>query len=94
MANKRLYFGLEDLNLNASQRQTLVEGLQALGVFNNDNNPGFRNHWRIRLDNRAIIFEAWFDEDTLTISAIKNRLATIFGVPIGNILHSLTYSPA
>lgn len=88
MANIHLYFGIENLNLTAPQKASLLEALQALGQANNGASPQFRNHWRIRLDNDAIIFEASFDESNLTIAAIKARLATIFGVAVGTITHS------
>lgn len=88
MANIKCYFGIENLNLTNPQRTTLVTGLQALGVNNNSVQPAERIHWRVRTDNNAIIFEALFDEDNLTIAAIKARLATIFGVAVGTISHS------
>jgi hypothetical protein len=87
MANIRCYFGIENINLTNPQRLTLITGLQALGD-NTSANPCNRNHWRIRTDNNAVIFEALFDEDNLTIDAIKQRLATIFGVAVGTISHS------
>lgn len=83
----RLYFGIENLNLTAGQKNTLISGLQGLGD-NAADNPSHRNHWRVRLDNDAIIFEANFDENLLTIAAIKSRLATIFSVAVGTISHS------
>lgn len=87
MANIRCYFGIENINLTAPQKATFITGLQALGD-NASANPCNRNHWRIRTDNDAVIFEANFDEDNLTIAAIKARLATIFGVAVGTITHS------
>ncbi len=83
----RLYFGIENINLTAPQKQSLIDGLKTL-EDNANNNPCNRNHWRLRLDNDAIIFEANFDESQLTIAAIKSRLATIFGVAVGTISHS------
>lgn len=84
----QLYFGIENLNLTNGQRTTLVTGLQAIGNNNSDPQPCKRNHWRIRTDNDAAIFEADFDPDTITIAAIKQRLATIFSVSTSNISHS------
>ena len=83
------YFGIENLNLTNQQRNTLIDGLQQLGN-NSGNFPNEKNHWRIRLDNQAVIFEALFNEDHLTISAIKQRLATIFNVAIDTISHTTT----
>lgn len=88
MANIHLYFGIENLNLTAPQKATLVAELQGLGQANNGAAPNLRNHWRVRLDNDAVIFEALFDESHLAIPAIKARLATIFGVAVGTISHS------
>jgi hypothetical protein len=49
------------------------------------------NHWRTRLDGEAVIFEAVFDEDALTIQAFKARLTAIFGVDA--IDHSVSGTP-
>ena len=87
MAYLTCYFGIENLNLTNSQRNTLIDGLQQLGE-NNGNFPNQKNHWRIRADNQAIIFEALFDEDTLTIAAMKERLANIFNVAVNTISHT------
>lgn len=87
MAQIACYFGIENLNLTNPQRALLVDGLKTIGD-NTSPYPNFRNHWRVRLDNNAVIFEASFDEDNLTIAAIKARLATIFGVAVGTISHS------
>lgn len=87
MANLTCYFGIEILNLTNNQRNTLIDGLKTLGQ-NNSNKPNEKNHWRTRLDNQAVIFEALFNEDHLTINAIKQRLANIFNVDIGTISHS------
>jgi hypothetical protein len=83
----RLYYGIENLNLTAPQKSTLITGLQSLGD-NAHANPAHRNHWRVRNDNDAVIFEANFDESTLTIAAIKARLAAIFSVAVGTISHN------
>lgn len=88
MANIHLYFGIENLNLTAPQKATFIEALQGLGQNNSGDKPNEKNHWRVRLDNDAVIFEALFSEDNLTIAAIKQRLATIFGVAVGTISHS------
>lgn len=80
MADLHVYIGIENLALTNPQRATLVQGIQALGANNASFNPALRNHWRIRLDNDAAIFEALFDSDTISIQATKNRLAAIFEV--------------
>lgn len=88
MAIKHVYFGVENLALSAEQRGTLVSELQALGTANNSSQPAERNHWRIRPDDEAAIFEAKFDETNIDIAAIKQFLADIFSVAVGTIEHS------
>lgn len=81
-------FGIENLALTNTQRGQLVTALQALGANNNSVQPAERNHWRIRLDNNAVIFEALFDEDTITIASIKQFLANIFSIDASTITHT------
>jgi hypothetical protein len=80
------YFGIENLNLNASQRATLVNALEVLGPAS-DPQPARLNHWRVRLDDDAAIFEASFARTNLTIPQFKQWLGTIFGVDPGTIDH-------
>lgn len=80
MMDVNLYFYVESLALTVSQVNTLVTQLKALGQRNDDSNPRFRNHWRIRPDNQAAIFEGVFDSSDLTSLKARNRLAAIFGV--------------
>jgi hypothetical protein len=97
MADVNLYFFVEDLNLTAGQRQTLIDQLKAIGRRDDAPNPKDLNHWRIRPDNRAVIYEAWFDEDHLTAIGMRDRLASIFGVAPATITFSTTqtaYGPA
>ena len=82
------YFAIEDLGLNANQRQTLIDALRRLGPAT-DSQPARLCHWRMRLDDRAAIFEAAFNEDNLTVDAFKARLAAIFGVDPVTIDHRL-----
>jgi hypothetical protein len=74
------YFYIENLGLNQQQKQTLVDTLKAWGLHNDAPNPRDRNHWRARLDNEAVIFEAIFEADHLTVYYLRTRLAVIFGV--------------
>lgn len=92
MAESRQYFYLEALNITAGQRNTLRDGLLTLGRRESSVQPCERMHSRIRNDNNAIIFEAWLEEDDLTIAAIKARLATLFSVAVGTITHSVNQS--
>lgn len=75
----RQYYGIEDLGLTNGQRQTLVDVLKQVGD-NQSPYPNYRNHWRVRLDGKAVIFEGKFNDSDWTVDSIKNRLANIFGV--------------
>jgi len=87
MATQHLYFGIENLALNDAQRGQLVAALRALGPASHPQ-PACLCHWRTRLDAQAAIFEALFDEETITIQAFKARLGNIFGVDPATITHS------
>ncbi|HDZ37099.1 MAG TPA: hypothetical protein ENH62_02225 [Marinobacter sp.] len=86
MAMRHFYLGIENLNLNNNQRQVLVDELKALGQAS-DSQPARLNHWRTRLDGEAIILEANFNEDNLTIQRFKQRLAATFGISADDISH-------
>ena len=79
MARRHFYLGIENLNLDDSQRTILIAELRALGPAS-DPQPARLNHWRTRLDGQAAIFEANFNENALTIETFKKRLGAIFGV--------------
>lgn len=87
MAEWRGYFAIEDLNLNASQRQTLANAIRQHGD-NQSPFPNRRNHWRISLDETKIIFEAAFNDEDLTVNSFKQKLANIFSVAVGAINNS------
>lgn len=86
----RGYFYIEDVGLTAQQRQTLINTFKAWGMRNDSVFPHERNHWRIRQDQKAVIFEAVFDADNLTILWVRTKLAEIFSVPVGDITNSQT----
>lgn len=87
MSNWRGYFGIENINLNSSQRAILITELRDLGPSNHLQ-PAYFCHWRSRLDNDAAIFEAQFNEDNLTLEKFKQRLGSIFGVDPDTIDHA------
>ena len=87
------YFYIEDLGLTPAQRQTLVDVLKAWGLRNLSIHPQERNHWRVRPDAKAVIFEAFFDADNMTVAWFKQKLADIFSVPVGSITSSTTQTP-
>ena len=92
----RQYYGIEALDLTAQQRQTLVQALQALGRSNGHAQPAWRNHWRVRLDALAVIFEGDFDDESWTVDSIKTRLANLFDVDadsIGAQVQQTAYGP-
>ena len=74
------YFYIENLGLNAQHKQMLVAALQSWGLHNDAPNPCNRNHWRVRSDGEAVIFEAVFDVDNLTLPSLRSRLAGFYGV--------------
>lgn len=82
------YFGIENLGLSGAQRATLIDALKALGPAA-DPQPARRCHWRTRLDGEAVILEALFDGDELTVARFKERLAAIFGVAVVGIGHAV-----
>jgi hypothetical protein len=85
------YFGIENLGLNATQRGTLVDALRALGPASAEGlKPSVLNHRRTRLDGEAVIFEALFDENDITVDAFKGRLGSVFGVAPATIDHAVT----
>jgi hypothetical protein len=84
----RQYYGIESLSLTVAQRQTLVDALQALGRNNQHPQPSHRNHWRVRPDALAVIFEGDFDDAHWTIEALTARLAAAFAVDGATISHT------
>jgi hypothetical protein len=84
-----VYMGIENIALTNPQRATLVTALQSLGPIEAAN-PSHRNHWRVRTDNNAVIFEALFGDNDLTVNAVKGYLANVFSVPVGDVSHVLT----
>lgn len=87
MSNIHIYLGIENIDLNTSQKQTLVTELKALGPAS-DPQPARLNHWRTRTDGEAVILEALFNENNLTVARFKQRLGAIFGIGPATINHS------
>lgn len=86
---KHVYFGIENMALNDAQRASLVQVLRNLGPDSHPQ-PCCLCHWRTRLDGQAVIFEALFNEDSISVRAFKDRLGAIFGVDPATIEHSST----
>ena len=85
MANKHLYFFMENTGLNETQRTTLVDWFKTFGRADNSPFPNLRMHTRVRLDNEAVIFESVLNEDWLTVEFLTNKLADVFSVDPGTI---------
>ena len=86
----RGYFYIQDLGMTATQRQTLVDVLKAWGLRNLSLYPNERNHWAVRPDGLAVIFEAVFDSDNLTVLWFRTKLAEIFNVSVTTITATTT----
>ncbi|MBD3354306.1 MAG: hypothetical protein GF364_22680 [Candidatus Lokiarchaeota archaeon] len=83
----RRYYGIKNVNLTTTQRADLLDALKAWGD-NAAPNACNRNHWRLRLDNDAIVFEANWDTSEWTLDSVKAKLGQIFGVNPDNIGHT------
>jgi len=59
--------------------QTGGDTIQLTRYFHG-NQPAIMNHWRVRPDKQAAIFEALFNENNLTVDVFRNRLANIFDI--------------
>ena len=86
----RGYMAIENLNLSTPQRQLLVATIKSLGPRAHFL-PDHFNHWRVRLDNEAVIFEAQFDADNVSVASFTYRLAMIFDVEPDTIGHSVNH---
>lgn len=89
------YIAVENMALNDNQRDTLRTALRALGPAS-DPSPARLNHWRVRLDGQAAIYEANFQDSALTVQSFKDRLAAIFSVDPATVNHTtqqVSYGP-
>jgi len=93
MANWHGYLGIEDLDLTVEQRETLIDWFKTFGQAENSPFPNFRLQTRKRLDNKAVIFEAVFKEDWLSVDFVTNKLAQVFGVDPATITTTTVQSP-
>ncbi len=79
-----IYLGVEVLSMTAGQRQTLIDALRALLPVRNEQ-PAWRVHHRMRLDNQAAIIESYWRDGDVTEAKFIAYLANAFGVPVGNV---------
>jgi len=83
------YMAMEDINLNAAQRQALWDEMQQhLATAVEDGQPAEWPQPRLNLDQSKLIIEARFRESALTVDRFKQRLGVIFGVDPAEIDHS------
>jgi len=85
-----VYFGMLNVALTDPQKQQLVAALNGLGP-DSDPQPCHLNHRRIRPDNNAIIYEALFDQASISIDSVKTYLANIFGIAPTSVSHSVAF---
>jgi hypothetical protein len=88
MADVNLYFYLENVALTVNQRDNLISQVKTWGKRDQDPNPKNRNHWRVKPDSQAVIFEAWIDEARLTVLNLRQWLADLYGVELSDITAS------
>ena len=77
------------LSMTAGQRQTLIDALRAL-LPERDEQPAWRVHLRLRLDNQAAIVEARWQDAHITDASIRRYLAQAFGVAEGTVISTAT----
>jgi hypothetical protein len=82
------YLAAENLAMNEAQKDAFVDRLRGLGQ-DNGGAAQFRMQLRPRNDGQAAIFEAKFNDAQLTPAAIKQFLASIFGVSVASISHAV-----
>ena len=91
----RLFVGIELLTMTAAMKQTLVSALQKLGRQSGPN-PCEIMHWRIRLDNEAVILEAEFSTDDVSLPRMATRLEQLYNLSPGAVTYttaSTVYGP-
>jgi hypothetical protein len=84
-----VYYGVEAMNITVPQRNTIVAAIQAIPPMMNGM-PARHNHWRVRSDNWAAIFEAYWNDADMTINAFKTRIADALGIDPATVTHSVT----
>ena len=83
------YIGIEILSMTAGQRQTLIDALRAL-LPERDEQPAWRVHLRLRLDNQAAIIEARWQDAHITDARVRRYLAEAFDVAEGTVTSAVS----
>ena len=86
------YIGIENLALNAAQREQLLDALKALGNQTGPQ-PHLLTHWRTRLDNQAAIIEAEFADNSVGVAQVKQYLANVFGIDPADVSDTTQATP-
>lgn len=84
MAMKHCYFVVERQNISIANWDVLKALFEAMGQHGSPF-PMYNNHWRIRLDGDAVIYESNFDTTEVSVEAFKQLLADEFGVDVSEI---------
>lgn len=82
------YMAAENLAMNGAQKDAFIDRLRGLGQ-DNGGEAQYRMQLKPRNDGQAAIFEARFNDAQLTPAAIKQFLASIFGVSAASISHTV-----
>ena len=85
------YIGVEDIALTAPQRAAILTAFRGLGP-GQARQPAHLLHMRPSLDGSKAIFEARFNESKLTVSAVKQFIASAVGVAASAIDHETMQS--
>ena len=83
------FIGIEALTMTAANRATLVDALKRLGRQDGPA-PCKITHWRTRLDNLAIILEAEWAEDEVTVAALAHRLEALYNLAPSAVSQTVT----
>ena len=88
MADRHLFWGIENMALDNDQRALLVAALDTIPPLTHPQ-PSSANHRRVRLDGDAAIYAGLWNEDHITVATFKNKLGAIFSVDPATIDHAI-----
>lgn len=85
------YFGVQRLDVGQTTWETFLQVLWDMAVSPDDVSPAKRPHTRTSLDETKVIYEGLYDETDLTVTGLKQLLADVFGVDVGDIDHTINF---
>lgn len=91
MADWHGYIAIEDVNLTTEQRAAVIAAFNALGPVR-DPQPAHLLARRVSLDGSIALFEALFNEDSLTAGNVRAFLANAVGINPELIDYSVSYN--